>query len=468
MKRVLQNVLSALVLTLVLASCQDLTGPPGPQGETGKNGLDAPLPPDIGEALSLALAAKTGGTDAPYAVKISGLDLSDSYTVRQIFHGVAAGIPEGDINLDLSECTGAFFGYNAGISSRDRARFTGLTLPDSLAAISDGAENFGAFAGFTGLKRISAPGLLRVGNYAFCGCAALETLDLPQVTAIGRYGFAASTRNTVPKINNTALARVDLPQVETIGEGAFYHCITIAELILPEVLSIGLEAFSTTSGGVPNTVLETVDLPKAVFLDLRAFEFCNAIKTINLPNAGEIGASAFAAAPEAPNTALESVSLPEAGIIVKVFAYCTALTNVDLPVAASIGNNMFLGCTSLTTVNAPEATSVGDSAFEGCTSLVSLELPRVRSFGNAPFKSCTSLTTLKLGSAAPPTRVESAANGLLNGTGSANAALTILAPNASLAAYNGAGWVDTAANNAATGSALIWGTNHKQVIVQEY
>jgi hypothetical protein len=486
MKKALHNLLSLLALILVLASCQDLAGPEGLPGEAGKNGadgengLDAPLPPDIAAALSLALEAPAGGGAEPWAVSVSGLDLSDSYTARQIFHAVAAAIPDGDIDLDLSGCTGDFYGYNGGLTLKDRARFTGLTLPASLTGISDGVENFGAFAGFTALKTISAPGLLRVGDYAFFGCVNLETLDLPQVVHIGQCAFAANNSlSGSPALINTALTRVDLPQVKTIGQAAFLRCVAIAQLSLPELVETGRNAFAGTSE-VPNRVLEIVDLPKAEFLDIGAFRYCNAIKTINLPNAGEILGYAFGAYYYDPgivglpitdetNTALVSVTLPEAGIVGGgIFEYCTALVSADLPVAGYIGNSLFHGCTALTTVNAPEAARVEDYSFEGCTSLVTLELPRVTSFGGAVFRSCTGLTSLKLSSATPPSRATTVVSGtfypLFDSTGVTSEPVTILVPPGSLAAYNAAGWVDTAAN----GNPTVWGTNHKQIIVQEY
>jgi hypothetical protein len=564
MKKALPKILTGILVSLLvcfLASCQDLTGP---QGEPGADGRDAALSPDIGAALSSALAAKTGGDGEPWAVKISGLDLSDSYTARQLFHGVAAAIPEGGIDLDLSDCTGAFFGYDPGVSLKDKARYTGLTLPDSLTHINDGKRGnnptyFGAFADFTNLTRISAAGLLRVGDSAFLGCAALETLDLPNVTGIGAYAFAANTdlssSSSTQFAFNTVLARVDLPKVETIGDYAFLRCLAIAELDLPEVLSIGRYAFASVST-TPNTVLETVDLPQVETIENSAFRYCPAVKTINLPNAGEILGYAFGADSAYPNTVLESVVLPEAGIVHTLFEYCTALKSADLPVAGSIGSGMFRGCAALTTVNAPEAASVGDNAFEGCTSLVTLDLPKVRSFGvsafkscaalttlnapevtdmgntvfegctglvtldlskvrsfgvsafkscaaltslnapevtnvgntafesctglvslellkvtslgRAPFTACTGLTTLKLGPSVPSRTTTSATYGILRNTGSASEALTIQVPAASRQAYTDAGWVDTAANSSTTGSALIWGGNHKQVLIVDY
>jgi hypothetical protein len=504
MKKVLHKLFSALALILVLASCEDLTGLQGLPGENGTDGtngangidgtngtdgLDAPLPPDIEAILSAALEAKTGGGDEPWTVKVIGLDLSDSYTARHIFHGVAAGIDEGDIALDLSECSGEFYGYNPGISLKDRARYTGLTLPDSLTHISDGTEAYGAFAGFARLKGISSAGLLRVGDYAFFGLAAMETLDLPQVTVIGKVAFAPNSNTGTGSyiVNNIALKKVYLPRVETIGDRAFFRCIAIAELDLPEVLRIGNGAFWAYSDA-PNTVLETVALPKAEFLDISAFRNCPAIKTINLPNAGQIYGYAFGNTEENPNTVLESVALPEAGILDgRIFYYCTALTSVDIPLALSIPNSLFDSCPALTTVNAPDLTSigasafancaaltaetldfskitsVGDYAFDVCTGLTALELPSVTSFGLAPFRNCANLATLKLGPSVPAITASSDdARRIFSSAGSGT--LTVYVPTDSGTAYSGAGWVNTPAN----GNVSMWGSNHIEIKIETY
>jgi hypothetical protein len=503
MKKVLHKLLGALTLILVLASCEDLTGLqglPGKDGANGENGVNgetgpdgdaAPLPPNIEAILSAALAAKTGGGEEPWAVKVSDLDLSDSYTARHIFHGIAAGIDEGGIDLDLSECSGEFYGYNAGISLKDRARYTGLTLPNSLVHINDGTEAYGAFVGFSGLRRISAAGLLRAGDYAFFQCAALENLDLPQVTAIGAYAFCPNSNTGGGTTNNTTLERVDLPRVETIGDWAFFRCIAIAELNLPEVLKIERNAFSGQPNSY-NTVLETVDLLNAEYIGTAAFRYCPAISAINLPNAGEILGGAFGNEAAKPNMVLKSVSLPEAAVFGGLeFSYCTALERADLPVATSIG--MFQGCTALTTINAPNVTSIGSSGLAGCTALteetlkvllskvtsvgnnafddcafVSLELPSVTRFGQAPFRNCANFATLKLGSTVPETSTGNQNFGIFKNTGSNTVGLTIQVPAAFQDTYTAAGWVDTVANSGTTGTATTWGGNHKEIKIKTY
>jgi hypothetical protein len=58
---------------------------------------------------------------------------------------------------------------------------------------------------------------------------------------------------------------------------------------------------------------------------------------------------------------------------------------VELPLAASIGDNAFRGCTALTEVSLPAATTIGTSAFQGCTDLTTVKLPSAVNIGMAVF-----------------------------------------------------------------------------------
>lgn len=62
----------------------------------------------------------------------------------------------------------------------------------------------------------------------------------------------------------------------------------------------------------------------------------------------------------------------------------------------TIAANAFQGCTGLTSVTIPDGvTSIGAQAFDGCTGLTSVTIPDgVTSIGNAAFQSCTSLTAV--------------------------------------------------------------------------
>ena len=62
-------------------------------------------------------------------------------------------------------------------------------------------------------------------------------------------------------------------------------------------------------------------------------------------------------------------------IVLSVFSYCTALTEVYLPqVAGQISKSAFWNCYALETVILPKCTSISSSVFENCYSLKKLVL----------------------------------------------------------------------------------------------
>ena len=80
------------------------------------------------------------------------------------------------------------------------------------------------------------------------------------------------------------------------------------------------------------------------------------------------------------------------------FAYCAALTSIDVSHVATIGNNAFQNCTSLTSLTFPALTSIGTSAFIACTGLTSLSMPVCASYAATSMRGCTGLQTVQMGS----------------------------------------------------------------------
>lgn len=138
-----------------------------------------------------------------------------------------------------------------------------------------------------------------------------------------------------------------------IGHGAFAKCSSLTELVLPE----GFETISEL-----------------------AFRECSALKSITLPTTLKfIGANAFAGTKYLNETAVKhngnvtyvsttdikawviyanfdivDANLPDnaVGIASEAFAYCDALTTVEIPAGVKyINADAFKGCTSLTTIN---------------------------------------------------------------------------------------------------------------------
>ena len=123
-----------------------------------------------------------------------------------------------------------------------------------------------------------------------------------------------------------------------------------------------------------------------------AFTGCSNLSDVNMPVATSIGNASFYGC-----IALTSVSLPAATSIgSSAFRECNALTSVSLPIAASIGDCAFCGCDALTSVSLPAATSIGNYAFESCDALTSVSLPAATSIGYYAFHNCNALTSVSL------------------------------------------------------------------------
>ena len=130
--------------------------------------------------------------------------------------------------------------------------------------------------------------------------------------------------------------------VTGIGEDAFYCCVSIKSVILPEcITSIGIGAFSSCDN------LESINIPEGVT---------------------SIGYCAFKGC-----LSLTSITIPESVRTINEFAfhYCINLESVTLNGGiTSISNGAFYDCSSLTSITIPEGvTSIGDEAFHGCSSL---------------------------------------------------------------------------------------------------
>jgi hypothetical protein len=141
------------------------------------------------------------------------VDLTDDYAVRNLIHGIAVGLT-GNFSLVLSGCTGYAWGYVSGIPAAEKARITAITLPDTVTHITSGPSTTGAFAGYTSLAAVTAPGVTDLDAYAFSSCTALATLTLPMVQTIGNYAFSYTGTQAL------ALTLGDTPP--TVGTLLFY------------------------------------------------------------------------------------------------------------------------------------------------------------------------------------------------------------------------------------------------------
>ncbi|MCD8205746.1 MAG: leucine-rich repeat domain-containing protein [Clostridia bacterium] len=194
-----------------------------------------------------------------------------------------------------------------------------------------GTEEFGAK-----LKKVvfeDGSKCTAIGEGAFFGCKGLVEMMLPDT-------------------------------VMYVGALAFYDCTTLKKISLPqEVTYIGEWAFR-------NTGLESVDLPGSIScIPEGVFSSCACLKSVKLPKGlSEIGRRAFMDC-----ACLETCDIPDgvAGIGALAFHGCSSLKKVDFPESLfEIGFEAFRGCSGIEEVYIPEdVVSVGYGAFRECENL---------------------------------------------------------------------------------------------------
>ena len=331
------------------------------------------------------------------------------------------------------------------------SNLTGVTIPDSVTSIGDGA-----FSNCLSLASIAIPtnvtnigdyafyqcpllsdlaigtGVTSIGWQAFAGCTNLTSVTIPnRVTSIGEYVFAGCTSLTnimIPESVTgifgipgtfsgcTSLKSIAIPNtVTSIGEDTFSGCTSLTSVTIPNsVTNIGAWAFWYCIGLTSVTIstnlhnigdylfgacvsLTGVTIPGSVTnIGNYAFQSCTSLKSITFPNSViSIGNGAFWYC-----TNLTSITIPNSvtSIAENAFCYCTSLTNITIPDSVTGIWGTFSGCTSLKSITIPNrVTIIGEDTFAGCTSLTNITIPdSVTSIGQYAFGDCTSLKSITI------------------------------------------------------------------------
>lgn len=121
-----------------------------------------------------------------------------------------------------------------------------------------------------------------------------------------------------------------------------------------------------------------------------AFQQAAFLSDVSLPGVTELGSNAFQRSSVTKFSA-KSLTSPGASSL----AYCTSLVSASLPsVVTMSADRVFEGCSALKDVSLPNATTVGGYAFYKCSGLVVLRLPKAVSIGIHALEAMTALTDL--------------------------------------------------------------------------
>lgn len=135
-----------------------------------------------------------------------------------------------------------------------------------------------------------------------------------------------------------------------------------------------------------------MSVEKVTYLGANAFYACMDLESISLPNVTEIFDNTFAWC-----TALKSAYIPKVTVVGKMAFYmCSLLRSVEMPEVTAIDTMGFYYCTSLESANIPKATIIGKDAFHGCESLMSVIMPGAIEIGEAAFGLCAVLADVNI------------------------------------------------------------------------
>ena len=285
----------------------------------------------------------------------------------------------------------------------DCSALTSITLP----FVGDKKENptvtrFDYYFGNTvpaSLKTVVLTGGSSIGENAFYGCINIENITIPDsVTSIGNASFRGCNSLTNIIIPNS---------VTSIGNFAFASCGSLMSIIIPDsVTSIGKSAFSNCIS------LTSITIPDSVTsIGYNTFFKCDSLECITLPFVGAIkddyynahfgyifGASSYSSNAGAVPASLKTVIVTGGTkIFERAFYNCDYLTSVTLPDSVvNLGEYVFAGCSELSNVVLGNSLlDIGLGAFYNCSSLASITIPKnIRRIDEMAFRYCDSLRSV--------------------------------------------------------------------------
>ncbi len=196
-----------------------------------------------------------------------------------------------------------------------------------------------------------------IGKQAFYNCTNLANVNIPDgVTIIEGSAFSFCTN----------LINIKIPDgVTSIGDYAFCECTSLTNIKIPDsVTSIGDYAFCKC------TSLASINISDNVTsIGEAAFYYCENLTNISIPDSvTSIGRNAF------DKTALLESQTGVKYVDKWIVDYDKDVTTVEIKDGTrGIGDNAFMNCRSFTSINIPDSvTSIGNYAFDYCINLESI------------------------------------------------------------------------------------------------
>ena len=148
----------------------------------------------------------------------------------------------------------------------------------------------------------------------------------------------------------------------------------------------GSDGYSTLTSIIAPNVTTTIGDP----VNYGVFGQCYNLANVNLPKCKNLGAVTFYECEALSQSSLvlpfdQITSIPD-----YAFQYCYGLTEINYPIATSIGYAAFDNCSGVTSIDLPLTTSVDQDAFQQCTGVTSINIPNLITIGPGAFGSCSS------------------------------------------------------------------------------
>lgn len=245
------------------------------------------------------------------------------------------------------------------------ASVTSVNIPLSVDGRTVTALAEGCFAGFENLESVTIPDTITaIGSEAFAGCSAMTVMEIPaSVQSIGLYAFDTMENLTEFRVaednpNFTQENGMLFDKAETMlikyPEGKTDIACTLPETCV----EIADWAF------VGSQYLESIDLQNVQTIGEDAFYYCVHLKSIDIPEGvTELTGAAFGNCAD-----LEKITLPST--LEKIgddcFFSCVSLRDVKLPEGLTdIGEKAFFHCLSLKSLTIPKSLTNVRSEFAG-------------------------------------------------------------------------------------------------------